>query len=749
MLIATAHFTFSQTVDSLKTTLTTATGRARSEVLIDLFEAYHQIDFDSAKYYGELALQQGIKNHDSLVISRAYYALAHLLRINGQFKKAEELYLKSLALSEIKHFLKPQKRAYNGLAMTNYYWGKFDECLKYHLKSLELRKENGDPIEIAISLNNIGLTYYQIQDYNYSLTYFKRVLALDANNQLDGIEGTYSNMGLVYKELGHYDSAQLFFQKVFHFCSQKKSCDQTTLVETQIGMGACFLEMKQFDKARKYYSIALNISEENDFKIKLPIIYRHLALLNIEIGDLELGKYYLQKSQKLVIEMNMRPWLSMNENLYAKIYSSLGDFENAYRYQKRYDSLQEVLIGFKVSSRIAAMEREAERKEKVLLREKETRALKSRNQLFVGSSAGIFILSSIAFFFYRSNRFRKRANQQISVTLEELKTTQDQLVAQEKMAALGQLVSGISHEINTPLGAIQGLIQPVNDYFAFVTSQLNQWLKVVPEDHHTLILELMKQYREGKPHFNAQEKRAVRKTLKNSLAEFRIEASKLTIEYLFDIGVTELNTSWEQILKLPNHEAIVKLIHSVVMHERSTSQMGSVVNKIAKMVSALQTYSQPERSAEVKVAIDLRENIDQVLVLLENQFKKGVQLIKNYPKTLAPIQGNPEALNQVWTNLLINAIQAVEGKGTVEVEIEETAQQITVSIKDDGYGINEEDKDNIFEAFYTTKKRGYGTGLGLNIAKKILEGHGGTISYELKSDSTIFIVSICNQSEYI
>ncbi|MEM9680192.1 MAG: HAMP domain-containing sensor histidine kinase, partial [Bacteroidota bacterium] len=84
------------------------------------------------------------------------------------------------------------------------------------------------------------------------------------------------------------------------------------------------------------------------------------------------------------------------------------------------------------------------------------------------------------------------------------------------------------------------------------------------------------------------------------------------------------------------------------------------------------------------------------------------------------------------------AIQAVEGEGTVEVEIEETAEQITVSIKDDGYGIKEEDKDKIFEAFYTTKERGYGTGLGLNITRKVVSNHKGKIELIIKEGQTLF-----------
>ena len=170
--------------------------------------------------------------------------------------------------------------------------------------------------------------------------------------------------------------------------------------------------------------------------------------------------------------------------------------------------------------------------------------------------------------------------------------------------------------------------------------------------------------------------------------------------------------------------------------------MELVVNKISKMVSALQTYSQPNRSGDRDTPIDLRESIDQALVLLANEFKYGIRLVKQYPEKLSLVQGNEDSLGQVWTNILMNAVQAVEGKGTITINLEELPKSILVRIMDDGYGIPLEARDKVFEAFYTTKKRGYGTGLGLNISKRIVEQHGGRISFESKKGQTVFAIKL-------
>ncbi|MEM9299385.1 MAG: ATP-binding protein, partial [Bacteroidota bacterium] len=579
----------------------------------------------------------------------------------------------------------------------------------------------------------------RINNNHQAIQYFQIALNVKERTNSD-VTATLINLAHSYRALGKDDKAFSYYEQVIVLCQEY--CEPEFLAGARNGAGLFHFKKKDLDKAKYEFEEAVKVSKMHGLPLREVIALHNLSKIALQSNNIKLALDHVNESQSIALSYGYKNWIRFNYKLFGAIYFQLNSFELAYEYQNKSDSLNEIIEGSEVRSKIAILEREIEEREKSLLQEKEARALKSRNQLFIGSSAGIVFLGGMVFFFYRSNRFRKRANKQISKTLEELKTTQDQLVAQEKMAALGQLISGIAHEINTPLGAIQGLIQPVNDHFAFVTSQLNEGLKLIPEAHHTLILGLMKHDGASKPQFTAQERKKQKTSLNASLTDLGIPLSKPTIAYLLDLGVIEPDYSWSQLLKLPNHEVVVKLIHSVVMHERGTRQMETVVNKIAKMVSALQTYSQPERLAEVKVAIDLRENIDQVLVLLENEFKQGVQLIKKYPETLPTIQGNPEALSQVWTNLLLNAIQAVEGEGTVEVEIEEKEDKIMVSIKDDGYGIKEEVREKIFEAFYTTKKRGYGTGLGLNIAKKIMSNHKGMITLITTEGQTFFQTSL-------
>ncbi|MEM6735530.1 MAG: tetratricopeptide repeat protein [Bacteroidota bacterium] len=734
---AITQLTFGQTADSLKSALKTAKGQDRFQIYMKLFGTYRFNAVDSARFYVKRAEQMASGANDTLMLIRVKTANAWLLNREGRILNAIAKYKEVLELARNNGLRDRVKFILNLLGLSYYTLANYDKSLECYLESLKIRQEDNDAEELAIVKNNIGLVYLQMKNPQKAIEYFKEVLEIRLVNALGELLHVYNNLGLSHLLALEYVLAKDYFYRSVDSC-HKIGCEAQVLAEAYNGIGSVYLKLTNKDSSMKYLHLAKELSISKDLKSKLVVINSNLAEAYIEWDNLEEGKRFLDESHNMAEEINMKHWVSKNSNIYSQLYSKLGHYEKAYFYKNKYDSMEGALLGYRLNSRISELEKQVEDRERALLREKEAQALKSRNQLFIGSSIGIVFLSGLLFFFYRSNRYRKLANKQITKTLEELRATQDQLVAQEKMAALGQLVSGIAHEINTPLGAIQGLIPPVNDHFSFVTSQLNQGLKVVSEDHRTLILELMKHYGASKPHLTAQERRDQKKSLNMSLTNLGITLSKPTIAHLLDIGVTELNTSWEEILKLPNHEPVVKLIHSVVMHERGTSQMESVVNKIAKMVSALQTYSQPERSAEVKMAIDLRENIDQVLVLLENEFKKGVQLIKNYPEALTRIQGNPEALSQVWTNLLINAIQAVEGEGTVEVEIEETAEQITVSIKDDGYGIKEEDKDKIFEAFYTTKERGYGTGLGLNITRKVVSNHKGKIELIIKEGQTLF-----------
>ena len=161
--------------------------------------------------------------------------------------------------------------------------------------------------------------------------------------------------------------------------------------------------------------------------------------------------------------------------------------------------------------------------------------------------------------------------------------------------------------------------------------------------------------------------------------------------------------------------------------------------KAVKMVLALKTYASFGGS-EDPVPTDLVENMETVLTLYTNQLKTGIEIIRNYDKNLPHIQTCPDEILQVWTNLIHNAIHAMNGQGQLIIEIKNKNDFLEVVITDSGEGILEEDKGKIFEAFFTTKPMGVGSGLGLSIVKKIIDKHKGRVDFTSENGKTSFCV---------
>ena len=160
---------------------------------------------------------------------------------------------------------------------------------------------------------------------------------------------------------------------------------------------------------------------------------------------------------------------------------------------------------------------------------------------------------------------------------------------------------------------------------------------------------------------------------------------------------------------------------------------------------------------EKMIISDLTEGMETVLIILHNKITYGIEVIKNYGEDVPQIPCYPDELNQVWTNLIHNAIQAMSEKGTLQIDIESLStlkgtpdidkrnpeykgSYVSVSIQDSGSGISPEIRTKIFQAFFTTKPAGEGSGLGLHIIGKILEKHAGALYLESEPGKTRFTV---------
>jgi signal transduction histidine kinase len=143
-----------------------------------------------------------------------------------------------------------------------------------------------------------------------------------------------------------------------------------------------------------------------------------------------------------------------------------------------------------------------------------------------------------------------------------------------------------------------------------------------------------------------------------------------------------------------------------------------------------------------KVPTDIIDGIETVLTLYHNQLKQGIEVVRDYDE-LPKFDCYEDEMNQVWTNLIHNAIQAMDYKGILSISAKNNVDSITICFTDNGSGIEKDIQDKIFEPFFTTKKQGEGSGMGLDIVKRIIEKHDGKITFKSElGKGTEFIISL-------
>lgn len=350
-------------------------------------------------------------------------------------------------------------------------------------------------------------------------------------------------------------------------------------------------------------------------------------------------------------------------------------------------------------------------------------------------------ISSLILALNESNQNLSISNSDLSNALEDLKAAEAQLIHSEKMSTLGQLVAGVAHEINTPLGTIRTAISNVEDALEFVLSFPAETLSVSAKQ---IISELLKADSQNKnKYLSSKERRQKKKEISESLKIYKFENAENIADLILDIELVLPLESWIKILQEKQGTHTLDYIHKISRLYINARNIDNSVDRASKIVFALKSYSHRDNSGE-KVNIDLTENIETVLVIYKSMLKSDIEIFKNF--SIHPmIWAYPDELSQVWTNLIHNAVQAIEGMGEIHIsiDIDRDPAFVRVSLRDTGKGIKEEDRDKIFDPFFTTKIRGEGTGLGLGIVKKIIEKHQGEIDFQSEVGiGTIFSVRL-------
>jgi signal transduction histidine kinase len=330
------------------------------------------------------------------------------------------------------------------------------------------------------------------------------------------------------------------------------------------------------------------------------------------------------------------------------------------------------------------------------------------------------------------------------VTLQ--KAAERGLRQSEKMATLGTLAAGIAHELNNPAAAVRRAAEQLLEGFAHLRNVYADLTALKPsEAEWSLIVELEKRIVQAATHppdISSLDRSDRETEIEEWLEDHNIEDAWSLAPLLVssDLTVSDMET----VASTSNEKtigAILRWLAAVYPVYSLLTEIGEGSSRISEIVVAMKSYSFLGQAPVQNV--NIHEGLDNTLVILRSKMKKGVTVHREYATDLPAVSAYGGELNQVWTNLLDNAIDAMKGEGEITIRTRREDNWAVVEIEDNGPGIPPEIQSQVFDPFFTTKQIGKGTGLGLSTSYGIItEKHKGTIMVSSHPGSTTFTVKL-------
>ncbi len=640
--------------------------------------------------------------------------------------------------------------------------GSREKALDYELQVVDIKKDLGMESALAASFNRIGNHYKNLNNNTLALRYFKESLKLShklgRGEEGDQDDDVLMNIAFIYQAEGDYDQALKYLFDALEI--RRAQEDFVTAAEVNHEIAYTYLALGKLKPAREYAKMAVTWAEREKAYEVLVSSYKILSDIYLNDGDDENAlKYYkkhteimrqlytAQNKQKqkllekqleierkekefklLLIDKEMKD-LEVKEFQYVaekkesdiallKKEAELHDISLQVQQAEKERAQQALLLSqqsYEVEKNIREMriqslrlrEKELEEKErqKTIALLKERKALQE-SELEISQAMRTFffglsvLFAIILFLIYRSYRLKKKANTSLALqnmeiqqqkdrleqALKELKAAHTQIVQSEKMASLGELTAGIAHEINNPINFVYAGVDGLRASLEGLLAVLNKY------------------------------------------AELDATGSIGEIEKV----LTEVRNIKQQLYFEETKDNVFEVVNAI--------KEGA--SRTAEIVKGLRSFSRLDET-ELKNA-DIHEGIDSTLILLKSKIPEDrIRLIKDYDLTIPEIECFPGQLNQVFMNIISNAIEAIDGPGKIIISTKNFTDTVQIKISDSGKGMSEEIKSKIFQPFFTTKGPGDGTGLGLSITFGIIDKHRGKITVDSeKSKGTAFTITI-------
>jgi C4-dicarboxylate-specific signal transduction histidine kinase len=349
------------------------------------------------------------------------------------------------------------------------------------------------------------------------------------------------------------------------------------------------------------------------------------------------------------------------------------------------------------------------------------------------------LAEQLAGIIYSSNLYQELQTQKqhLESTLSELQTTQAQLVEAEKSAALGQLISGVAHEINNPLAAIRSSAEILEMDQARILEDIPKFFQSASPEKLSLFLELQDQSSKNRRYLPSREERQRKKQIRSTFESIPFESPRVKediIEYISELFLEESYPKLKERFTETEALQILQMLSLFSTQKNALKNIRLSTEKSARVIFSLRKF----------LGTDIKGTPREIRIsdLLESSLRTYDNYIQGIVQVEKDLSGDTEIvcvvdeIQQVLKNLIFNAIQSMYTSSLKKLKIvvqkvdTEPGEKRKISIEDSGMGVGEDVVQKLFTPFFTTKSRGEGIGLGLYVSKLIVEEHGGKLEYE-------------------
>ncbi len=588
----------------------------------------------------------------------------------GKWGQAEREFLFSIEYFRMAGDSLSVATAYDRIGYAYRRQGYLNKSLEYHLRGLQRRQDFGAPkLHTGYSYAAVGGIYYALQEYDEALFHYRRAFNIrKAEKDSIGIALSMNGLGRLHRTLGHYDSSYHYLSSALERFTQLSSLSHVLSCNHELGL--LYRSTGELPKAQAAFKNGLKVAEQIESQGRAALLQLELGKLTMESGNKKEAKTYFLAAQENFIKTENLEDLQEVNLLLAQLAASEEKYRDAYHYFQNYAAFKDSIFT-RESNRALSEARthfETEQKEKeiALLLEKQkaqNEKQKYRNRERTGLLIGILGLLVFVMALVYSFQQRARAFQRL---LQEKNRTDALLKEKEQLFQNLQSAQDqlVQSEKLASLGQLTaGIAHEINNPVNFISSNTFA-LQMDFEELEPKLAQLPSGEKEG--------------------------------------NITFLTTE------------IKDLIQGIRRGAERTKEI----------VSNLNTFSRQSDGRYEEA--DLHEGIDTSITILHNKFKNRITFHKDYGE-IPLVECQYLRINQVFLNIINNAIDAIEDEGDIHISTRHVEDQVVIKIKDSGVGMSEDRIRKIFEPFYTSKDVGKGTGLGLSISYGIIQQHNGRI----------------------